>query len=291
MSKEQVYCEPFCIEEGYQFEIHKVKYDQASSYSCFMHFHEVHELILFEQIEGKYFYSQGESELQNNDIVYTPALETHDFKLNQQQKSWYIIQFIPELFNDVELKKIAGKFERGQHLRLKGEHLAIVQSQVKWLHQSYLENPLSGISLTLLRLLILWIAEHANQVNPPNTLPIYSSVGYQKIAPVIDLFRQNSSVELTLVEAAEKCFMSPSHFSRLFKSIFRCNYSEYSLRHKLYSAARLISQTDRSITDISFDLYFSSPSHFISQFKKQFKVTPFNYRKNLKKRAETTSQT
>lgn len=291
MGKEQVYCEPFCIEQGYQFEIHKVQYEPGMPYSCFMHFHEVHELIIFEEIEGDYFYSQGESKLQDNDIVYTPALETHDFELNDKRKSWYIIQFIPELFSETELKKVASHFEHGQQLRLKNEHIEIVQSQVKWLHQSYLENPLSSISLTLLRLLIFWIAEHASQVKPPNTLPIYSSQGYKKLAPVIDLFRQNSCVELTLIEAADLCFVSPSHFSRMFKTIFRCNFSEFSLRHKLYSAARLISQTERSITEISYALYFSSPSHFIAQFKKQFKTTPFKYRQNVKTRTRLTNET
>lgn len=290
MSKEQVYCEPFCIEEGYQFEIHKVQYELNTPYSCFMHFHEVHEIIIFEEIAGNYFYSQGESELHDNDIVYTPALETHDFELNEKPKSWYIIQFTPELYMEPELKKVASYFEHGQHLRLKNEHLAIVQSQVKWLHESYLENPLSSISLTLLRLLILWIAEHASPVKPPNTQPIYSSAGYKKLSPVINLFRQKSCVEITLVEAAEMCFVSPSHFSRMFKAIFRCNFSEYSLRHKLYSAARLISQTEHSITDISYELYFSSPSHFIAQFKKQFQVTPFKYRQSVNQRTRIASK-
>lgn len=284
MGEEQVYCEPFCIEEGYQFEIHKVQYQRDMPYSCFMHFHEVHELIIFERIEGDYFYSQGESTLQDNDVVYTPALETHDFELKDTDKSWYIIQFIDELFNEGELKKFASKFEHGQHLRLQAEHIDIVQTQVKWLHQSYTENPLSSISLALLRLLILWLAEHANPVKLPNTQPIHSSSGYKKLTPVIDLFRQSGCVELTLIEAADICCVSPSHFSRMFKNIFRCNFTEYCLRHKLYSAARLISQTDLSITDISYQLFFSSPSHFIAQFKKQFQTTPFKYRKNVKNR-------
>ncbi|MCI2283900.1 helix-turn-helix domain-containing protein [Colwellia sp. MSW7] len=76
----------------------------------------------------------------------------------------------------------------------------------------------------------------------------------------------------------------------MFKTVFRCNFSEYCLRHKLYSAARLISQTERSITDISYELYFSSPSHFIAQFKRQFEVTPFKYRQNVQKRTRTKPQ-
>lgn len=282
--KVQVYCEPFCIEKGYQFEIHNVQYEENDAYSCFLHFHEVHEFIIFEQIDGCYYYNQGESRLIDNDIVFTPALETHNFDLSERPKSWYIIQFLPELFNEVELQKASSLLQHGQHLRLPQKDIEIVQQMVKWLHQCYQNNPLSGESLMLLRLIILWIAEHSQAVTTPNSMPITSSIGYEKLSPAIDLFRQNKSVELTLTEAASLCHISPSHFSRMFKSIFRCNFSQYSLQHKLYSAARLISQSDKSMTEISYELNFSSPSHFISQFKKQFAVTPKKYRSEIKQK-------
>ncbi|WP_076419188.1 AraC family transcriptional regulator [Colwellia sp. UCD-KL20] len=283
--KNKVYCEPFCIKEGYQFEIHKVEYGENDAYSCFMHFHEVHEFIIFEQIEGDYYYNQGESKLLDNDIVYTPALETHNFELSERPKSWYIIQFIPEVLNQPELQKVSFLLQQGQQLRLKKEDIAIVQMQVKWLHQCYLENPLDGKSLLLLRLLILWISDKAQAIKMPNTISLTSSQNYEKLSPVIDLFRQSPYVDISLTEAAEMCFVSPSHFSRMFKRIFRCNYSEYSLNHKLYSAARLLSQTERSITDISYELDFSSPSHFIAQFKKHFNTTPYKYRIGVKSRS------
>ncbi len=285
MAKVQVYCEPFCIEEGYQFEIHHVQYQEDDPYSCFLHFHEVHEFIIFEQIDGCYYYNRGESTLLDNDIVFTPALETHNFELSERPKSWYIIQFLPELFNEPEMQKVSSVLQQSQHLRLQQKDIEIVQQMVKWLHGCYQSNPLSGEALMLLRLLILWIAEHSEAVKSPNTMTITSSVGYEKLSPVIDLFRQNKSVELTLIDAAKLCHISPSHFSRMFKSIFRCNFSKYSLQHKLYSAARLMSQTDRSITSISYELNFSSPSHFIAQFKKQFNTTPYKYRLNVKNRA------
>tara|TARA_R110000744_G_scaffold175333_1_gene294043 strand:- start:346 stop:1197 length:852 start_codon:yes stop_codon:yes gene_type:complete len=282
MGKVQVYCEPFCIEKGYQFEIHNVQYQEDDAYSCFLHFHEVHEFIIFEEIDGCYYYNQGESKLIDNDIVFTPALETHNFELNKRPKSWYIIQFLPELFDGSEMQKASSLLQHGQHLRLQQKDIEIVQQMVKWLHQCYQDNPLSGESLMLLRLIILWVAEHSQAVKSPNSKPIASSVGYAKLSPAIDLFRQNKSVELTLTEAAELCHISPSHFSRMFKSIFRCNFSKYCLQHKLYSAARLISQTEHSITSISYDLNFSSPSHFIAQFKRQFNTTPYKYRLNVK---------
>lgn len=278
----KVYCEPFCIKDGYQFEIHHVSYKQDDLYSCFMHFHEVHELIIFEEIQGDYYYNQGKSALVDNDIVFTPALETHNFELNNTNKSWFIIQFLPEFLIDNDLTEEASFFHQGLHLRLSKSELEAVSHQVKWLKQSYDENPHSNKSIVLLKLLIIWLAEHATPVKAPHTKSINTSTGYEKLAPIVDKFRYQNNVNLSLEEAANLCHLSPSYFSRLFKSVFRCNFSEYTIKHKLYSAARLLSQSHYSITDISYELNFSSPSHFIALFKKQFGTTPKKYQLELK---------
>ena len=284
MAKLNVYCEPFCIQQGFQFEVHQVSYEENDGYSCFMHFHEVHELIFFDEIDGSYFYSQGESKLVDNDIVFTPGLETHDFELSDKKKSWTIIQFLPEFLNQAGLEKEASFLQQGMHLRLTTEQLLIVKQQVSWLKDSYEQNPHSNKSLTLLRLLVIWLCEYAKPVMPPHTQPITLTKGYDRLAPVINLFRHQTFVELNLVQAAALCHISTSYFSRLFKSVFRCNFSEYTVQHKLYSAARMLSQQSMSITDISYELNFSNPSHFIALFKKQFGITPKKYRSELQSR-------
>ena len=280
MDGRQAYCEPFHIEKSQLFEIHKVEYTEKDPYSCSMHFHEVHELIIFENINGRYLYSQGESQLENNDLVFTPSLETHNFVCPKGKKTWYIVQFLPELFDSEDMRHVAEKFGHGVHLRLTQKHIDIVQQQVQCLKLCYEQNPHSILGFNVLKTLVLWIAEHAQIINVPNSKPIAISRDYAKLKPIMDVFRNQTCVDLSLNQAAQTCFMSPAHFSRMFKSVFRYSYSEYSLRHKLYSAARLISQTNKSVTEISYELYFSSPSHFISQFKKQFQVTPKKYRDN-----------
>ncbi|MCF2949624.1 AraC family transcriptional regulator [Paraglaciecola aquimarina] len=281
MKSQRVYCEPFCIEKSHLFEIHKVVYKEQDTYTCFMHFHEVHEFIFFESITGQYFYSQGESVLEDNDIVFIPALETHNFDCADGEKSWYIIQFLPELFEHKDFLGVRELFNQALHLRLQPEHIAVIQQQLEWLHSCYLKDPHSALSLSLLKTLILWVAEFSYSVDLSHNQPIAKSQGFKKLQPIIDLFRHNPSVDLSLNQAAEKCYLSPAYFSRLFKSVFRCNYSEYNLKHKLYSAARMISQTEKSITEISYELHFSSPSHFIAQFRKQFSVTPKKYRNQI----------
>ena len=276
-----VYCEPFNIERGYQFEIHQVSYQKNEQYSCFMHFHEVHEFIFFDEIDGSYFYNLGQTQLQSNDIVFTPALEAHDFKLSAHAKSWHIVQILPEFFDSAGLACCENFFKQGMHLRIPSEEKSNVEQLIKWLLESYKDNPNSQKSLTILKLLVLWISEHAKAVQKSEINTMNQTTGYERLMPVIDYFRQNEEVELTMVEAAVLCHMSPSHFSRQFKRVFRVSFSEYLLRHKLYQAARLLSRGKESITQISYNLHFSSPSHFISQFKKQFGNTPLQFQKSL----------
>ncbi|EIK45868.1 AraC family transcriptional regulator [Cellvibrio sp. BR] len=281
MNKNNVYCEPFCIQKGYDFEIHHVVYSEDSPYSCFMHFHEVHELIVFDSIDGTFFYSQGKSTLEDRDLVFTPALETHDFELSSRIKSWYIIQFLPSVLLSAGLAQADGFFKSGMHLRLSPEDSAAIQTLARWLLESYQCSPSSDRSGALLRTILSWVAERAEPVKPPHYDVILKSSGYLKLEPVINLFRHNQCVNLSLEQAAALCCLSPAYFSRLFKSVFRCNYSDYNVKHRLYSAARLLSQSQFSITDISYELNFSSPSHFIAQFKKQFGVTPKKYKTSV----------
>jgi len=180
-----VYCEPFCIEKGRNFEVHRVEYAENDPYHCFMHFHEVHEFIIFEQIEGQYFYSQGESELKDFDIVFTPALETHNFNCSKRQKSWFIVQFMPHVLNGEEMAKANAFFQHGLHLRLPQSRLSEIQQQVTWLLESYQQDPFSARSLVLLRLLILTIGEYAKPALGNTSQPITHSPLYEKMLPVI----------------------------------------------------------------------------------------------------------
>ncbi|MBD1390989.1 helix-turn-helix transcriptional regulator [Neiella sp. HB171785] len=279
-----VYCEPFCIEKGHQFEIHHVSYKAHDPYSCYFHFHEVHEFILFDDIDGDYFYSQGRSKLANDDIVFTPALENHDFEVSNAAKSWYILQVEPGYFQANGLDQWQLLFKQGVHLRLPQQHIAEVKQLARWLLESYQQDPLSEKSTTLLKLLIIWIAEHGQPVKRDVIAPMHHIAGFDKLKPVMLKFQQDSATYLSMTEAAAMCHLSASHFSRLFKKIYRLSFSEYLLRYKLYKAARLLSSGHQSIGDISDALNFSSTSHFIAQFKKQFSVTPLQYQKKIQMR-------
>jgi AraC-like DNA-binding protein len=281
MKHPNIYCEPFCIQDGFDFEIHHVRYLDHDTYSCFTHFHQVHEFIFFERIEGIYHYHRGESQLSDFDAVFTPSMETHDFTLSARPKSWYIVQFIPELFSDKMQTQFFEKFRSGSHLSFTRDVQRTIHQLLPIILNQFEQHPQSQSCKQLLVSLFSLVFENSISNISDNQEHLSASASFTKLNPIIDGFKDSSVDYLSLSEAAKLCNLSPSYFSRLFKKHFRMPYTDYITQHKLYCAARILSQTDTPITTIAYDLHFSSPSYFIRQFKSQFRLTPFQYRQQL----------
>ena len=68
-------------------------------------------------------------------------------------------------------------------------------------------------------------------------------------------------------------------FSAYFKKTLGFSVSAFILRCKPEEGRELLQYTDKSISTISEFLCFSSQGHFHTAFKKQFGMTPSEYRK------------
>lgn len=292
MHQSKVYCEPFHIVGGREFEIHKVIYKEDQPYECYMHFHEVHELIFFDDIEGTYSHCLGNTAMQNNDIVFTPANDIHDFDLSSQQKSWTIIQFIPKVLENKEMCAYQNIFKACKVFRLPPEKLAFLRTLVKELHTLYVHFESTPHVEFLLKLILSTVGEFGKPVGIEEAADVKISSAFKKLMPVMQYAKTNADSDISLDEAAASCFMSPSHFSKVFKSVYKVSFSEYKLRLKIHSAARQLVLSADSVTQLSYAYKFASPSHFIHQFKKQLGLTPKQYQKQFSdvKNFERTQQ-
>lgn len=81
---------------------------------------------------------------------------------------------------------------------------------------------------------------------------------------------------------AEKLNLHPNHFNAIIKRITDKSSSEHIYSHILSLAKSRLSNTDESIKEIAFGLYYNYPNHFANFFKGQIKMTPSQYRKSLK---------
>lgn len=72
--------------------------------------------------------------------------------------------------------------------------------------------------------------------------------------------------------------VSPAHFSRTFRATFGETPHRYLQRRRVERAMALLRETDRSVTDISYDVGFGSPGTFSRTFHAIVGRSPRAYR-------------
>ncbi|MCX7711890.1 MAG: AraC family transcriptional regulator [Clostridia bacterium] len=104
-----------------------------------------------------------------------------------------------------------------------------------------------------------------------------------EIDKVIEFLYSNISRRITLDEMAGIANMSASHFARLFREETGKPPIEYLNQIRIDRAKKLLLESDRTITQIAIECGFNSSSYLSSSFYKQLKISPSEFRKNLKK--------
>lgn len=96
---------------------------------------------------------------------------------------------------------------------------------------------------------------------------------------VIKYVQENYQQQISLQDLAERqLFMNASYLSRLFKATTGETFSKYLLTIRLKEAAELLKNSGLRISEISEYVGFSDSSYFISCFRKQFHMTPKEFR-------------
>ena len=108
----------------------------------------------------------------------------------------------------------------------------------------------------------------------------------ERMQKAILYIQQNVNQHLTVGDVADYAGFSKSYFSAYFKKTLGFSVSAFILRCKLEEGRELLQYTDKSISTISEFLCFSSQSHFHTAFKKQFGMTPSEYRKSANEESQ-----
>ena len=82
-----------------------------------------------------------------------------------------------------------------------------------------------------------------------------------------------------LSQTARVAELSPFHFLRVFGRVLGVTPHQYLMRARLRRAARLLTDEDRSITDIAFEVGFGDLSNFVRTFHRAARMSPRQFRK------------
>ncbi len=102
---------------------------------------------------------------------------------------------------------------------------------------------------------------------------------HERILQVLLYIQKNLYEPLSLEELAQIACFSPYHFHRIFCGMVGETLAGYIRRLRLEQAAQLLSQTDRSVTDLAFEAGYETVESFTRAFKDRFGVPPSEYKK------------
>jgi len=98
------------------------------------------------------------------------------------------------------------------------------------------------------------------------------------------LLRARDAMDRAYAEAldvrrvAAVAHLSRAHFIRSFRAVFGETPHRYLQRRRVERSMFLLRETDRSVTDICFDVGFTSPGTFSRTFREIVGETPSHYR-------------
>ena len=102
----------------------------------------------------------------------------------------------------------------------------------------------------------------------------------QRINKVVAYINNHLDETLDLKTLANEAALSDFHFHRIFKALKNEAIGGYITRLRLEATARLLRYTSLTIEEIAFNIGYETPASLSKAFKKQYGISPTEYRTN-----------
>jgi len=171
----------------------------------------------------------------------------------------------------------AGSLMFRQHLE--PEPSGVLEA-IRALHDCQLRGHVSpGASEeAFLRIASILVSEYPNAEESARRLPaVRASTRGELLRRVLrgrDCLLSRMDESVSLADAAAAACMSPYHFLRTFRAVFRTTPHRFLTAQRLARAKTLLRDGNHSVTDVCFDSGFQSVGSFSSLFRRHFGISP-----------------
>lgn len=105
-----------------------------------------------------------------------------------------------------------------------------------------------------------------------------SSLAGSRLQKILAYMTERLAEEISVVELADACSMSESHFSREFHKSVGVPPHQYLMKLRLEQARELLLGSEAKVIDVALELGFASASHFARAFARRYGVAPAAFR-------------
>ncbi len=114
--------------------------------------------------------------------------------------------------------------------------------------------------------------------------PKVDDAGLDHVNTVVNYLAGHYQDDITLTEIATKVGMNSTYFSRFFRKSTGQTFNEYLTKIRISKACELLSNSDRQITSICYEVGYNNVANFNRRFRNLKKVTPREYRSQARAR-------
>ena len=145
------------------------------------------------------------------------------------------------------------------------------------------KSPFARLQCMLKVLHLLSNSQEYEVLNAKGMTLIIQNQEDDRINQVFNYVKEHYEDDISLEEISRVALMTVPAFCRFFKKSTQKTFTQFVNEFRVRQAIRLLSQSNKSLSDISGEVGFNSFSHFTKQFKRITAKTPSQYKKTMYK--------
>lgn len=217
-----------------------------------------------------------------NVSIRKPNVFHRNLPLSDEPYDRYLIKFRFEAIQPIIALIGEANFDKicMHYLSFSPENLPSIQQQFEDMLQEYQRNSEYSqfILQGMLQRLILTIYQH--YLPYEDTILQYRNYD-TRINDAMIYLEENLEHAPSIKDTACYVSLSASHFSRLFKDVVGCSFTDYVVSIRLQHAQILLAKPGLSIGEIATKVGFSNGNYLCNVFKRSFGYSPSEFRKQL----------
>lgn len=274
---------------NYSFPV-LVSYESLRKYeagSFMWHWHPEIELTLITRGKMKYKINNEEFVLKEGNAIFCNAGLMHSGSMIENQNCDYIpVTFDPKVIYGFENSIIYTKYVKPviqdfyfPYIIFDGsedwheEVIKVIKELIKTSESQDEEKELEII----ICLQQFWKLIFAHRKNIPQPA-LESNVDFERLRSIITYIELNYENKITLDDISSKINLCKEECCRLFKRSMNTSIFDYIIQFRIEKSAKLLKETDKSVTEIAQTVGFNDANHFAKLFKREKGVSPREFR-------------
>lgn len=261
---------------------------ENEGYNAPSHWHYHFELLYFTYGTANIQVGNKGYEVKAGELLLINPCEVHSVKVKEDIFSkHFVVGFDPEFILgvsdidfDVKYLLPQATIINPEFRVLKLETVQEIEEELELTKHEYLTRNIGYelvIASVIYKLLVRILRNFKSEGLILTSNSVMSKINLLNLRMVLNYINDHYQEKIKAVEAADRCFLSYSHFSKLFKRIMRTSFIDYLNHFRIGKAESLLLDGEINITKIAFETGFTDTSYFIKQFKYYKGISPKQY--------------